>query len=64
MTPSETREILKSVEAALQVYWKNEGKLTAQEIRLKSLLSVARAELVQEVRSEHIGRSTGSRDQN
>ena len=48
MTSKESSEILRYVEAALQIYWRNEGKLSAQEIRVKSLLSVARAELIDE----------------
>jgi len=51
MTAEESREILKCIEYALSIYWKNEGKLSAQEIRMKSLLSVARAELLEEAKT-------------
>lgn len=54
MTPAETREILASVDTALRIYRKNEGKLNAQEVRLKSLLAVVRAELIEEVSGENV----------
>lgn len=54
MTPAETREILASVDIALRIYRKNEGKLNVQEVRLKSLLAVVRAELIEEVSGENV----------
>lgn len=62
MTPDETHAILRWVETALEVYRKNEGKLSAREIRMKSLLAVARAELLAELRTEGIESSRDDTD--
>lgn len=64
MTNVEIREILRSVAAALEVYRRNEGKLSAQDIRIKSVLSLALAELNMELGNNAAasskGRSSGS----
>jgi hypothetical protein len=52
MTTGETQEILKWVDAALDVYRRNEGKLSAFEIRMKSMLSVIRSELLTELNEQ------------
>lgn len=52
MTTGETQEILKWVDAALDVYRRNEGRLSAFEIRMKSMLSVIRSELLTELNEQ------------
>jgi hypothetical protein len=49
MTPSEIQQILQHVDAALDVYRKNEGKLSVAEVRMKSLLNVLRGEVADQV---------------
>lgn len=49
MTESNLRTILNAVDAALKVYDLNEGKLTALEISLKSMLKAVRARVTDEL---------------
>jgi hypothetical protein len=53
MTDSELRIILKHVEAALDVYRKHEGKLSALEISMKSMLTVIRSQAVDQLAREN-----------
>ena len=49
MTLLETEAILRCVETALGVYRNNEGRLSADEIRMKSLLGVVRKEIAEQL---------------
>jgi hypothetical protein len=49
MTESDLRTILNAVDAALKVYAVNEGKLTALEISLKSMLKTVRGRVSEEL---------------
>ncbi|HEX2852649.1 MAG TPA: hypothetical protein VHO24_05375 [Opitutaceae bacterium] len=53
MTESELRIILKHVEAALDVYRKHEGKLSALEISMKSMLTVIRTQAADQLVREN-----------
>lgn len=53
MTESELRIILKHVESALEVYRKHEGKLSAIEISMKSMLTVIRAQAAEQLSREN-----------
>ena len=48
MSPAENLEILKCVESALETFRRNEGKLSAKDVRLKTLLMLVRTELLLE----------------
>jgi hypothetical protein len=45
VTDTELRNILKAIDSALEVYQKYEGKLTAPEISVKSMLTAVRAQI-------------------
>lgn len=53
MTDSELRLILKHVDAALEVYRKHEGKLSAMEISMKSMLTVIRTQTTDQLSREN-----------
>jgi len=52
MTESQLRDILKALDAALEVYRKQGGKLTAREISLKSMLTAARMQIEEQLARE------------
>ena len=56
MTDSDTHRILGWLDSALELFQKDEGKLSAHEIRIRSLLAVVRNEL-----SENLGRQKSPR---
>jgi hypothetical protein len=54
MTESELRVIAKHVDSALDVYRKHEGKLTALEISMKSMLMVVRNQIADQLTRENV----------
>lgn len=52
MTEHDLKIILKGLDDALAVYRKNEGKLSALEIGLKSMLNVVRTQVLAELMKE------------
>lgn len=48
MTDFDSRRILDWIDSALELFRNNEGQLNAREVRIRSLLSVARNELADE----------------
>ena len=48
MTDFDSRRILDWIDSALELFRNNEGHLNAREVRIRSLLSVARNELAEE----------------
>lgn len=53
MTDTQLRIILKHVDAALDVYRKHEGKLSALEISMKSMLTVIRSQAAEQLAREN-----------
>lgn len=49
MTETDSKQLLAWLDSALDVFRLNEGLLSAREIRILSMLSVARAELAAEL---------------
>lgn len=56
LSEADLEKILRCVEFALAIYASREGKLTAQEISLKSMLTVIRGQVVDQIlsRSESV----------
>jgi hypothetical protein len=52
MSEPELQSILNCIDAALEVYRKHEGKLSALEISLKSMLMVVRAQAAEQLSRE------------
>ena len=53
MSEPELRTILKSVDAALEVYRTHEGKLSAFDISVKSMLMVVRSQIAEQSARQH-----------
>jgi hypothetical protein len=49
MTVAELGCILKSIDAALEIYRRHQGPLTATEVSMKSMLSTLRSQMIQEL---------------
>lgn len=47
MSESDVRQILHALDQALNVFRQNEGRLTAAQIRARSMLSITRSEMAQ-----------------
>lgn len=56
---TDLKTILRCLEFALTVYASRQGKLTAQEIRLKSMLTVIRGQVIDQMVSRSEPRSIG-----
>jgi hypothetical protein len=55
MSETQLRIILKSIDAALEVYSKHVGPLTAWDIRVKSMLTVIRSQVVEQISTPRVG---------
>lgn len=52
MTDNDAQRMLGWIDSALELFKKNEGQLTAREIRIRSLLAVVRNELADNASQE------------
>ena len=58
MAEAELGSILKSIDAAIEVYRRHTGRLTAPEISVKSMLTALRAQVAEQLNRER----TSSKD--
>jgi hypothetical protein len=59
MTENDSRRILDWIDSALELFRYHEGQLSAKEVRIRSLLSVARNELAETCIRRSSPRSSG-----
>lgn len=47
MSEADVRQVIEGIDAALNVFRRNEGRLTVSQIRARSMLSVVRSEVAE-----------------
>jgi hypothetical protein len=62
MTETDTRRIIDWIDSALELFRNNEGRLTAQEVRVLSMIAVARRELVDTLAGSRQPRASREQD--
>ena len=58
MTELEFERILKSIDAALEVFTNRSGSLTAPEISVKSMLAVLRGQVEEQLKQDRLSSKT------